>query len=134
MFTYSFKRVTRSWKLFAALFLGVVLASTFFAGINIGADTTARQALDQQLSQVLVDMTLNYYGGYVYERSSVEGISTSQLEASSFLSSTNLTEASTLVSTVLGVTSTEIISRLWTTSQIVDENTLYHLSISGIQR
>ncbi|MCK4953391.1 ABC transporter permease [Candidatus Bathyarchaeota archaeon] len=133
MFTYAFKRVTRSWKLFAALLLGVALASTFFAGINMGADTTARQALDQQLSQIFVDMTLNYYGGYIFERSSFGGISTSQLEASSFLSSTNLTEASNLVSNVPGVTSTEIISRLWATSQIVDENTTYHLSISGIQ-
>lgn len=57
MFSYAVKRVTRSLGLFVALLLGVVLASTFFAGINIGADTTAKAALNQQLSRVLVDIT-----------------------------------------------------------------------------
>lgn len=47
MFSYALKRVTRSAWLFAALLLGVVLASTFFAGINVSADTTAKAALDQ---------------------------------------------------------------------------------------
>jgi ABC-type lipoprotein release transport system permease subunit len=55
--SYALKRVTRSTWLFAALLLGVVLASTFFAGINVGADTTAKAALDQQLDQMVVDLT-----------------------------------------------------------------------------
>jgi len=42
--------------------LGVVLASTFFAGINVSADTTAKAALDQQLNRVFVDITVS--GGY----------------------------------------------------------------------
>lgn len=133
MFTYAFKRVTRSWKLFAGLLLGVALASTFFAGINVGADTAAKQALDQQLSQILVDMTLSYYGSYRYERSSYDGASVSQWGASSLLSSTNLTEASNLASTIAGVMSTEIISRVWAASRIVGENTTYYLSVSGVQ-
>ena len=41
-----------------ALLLGVVLASTFFSGINVGADTAAKQALDQQLSEVPVDIAV----------------------------------------------------------------------------
>ena len=57
--SYALKRVTRSTWLFAALLLGVVLASTFFAGINIGADTTAKAALDQQLDQIVVDLTVS---------------------------------------------------------------------------
>ena len=44
MISYAVKRVLRSFGLFAALFLGVMLAATFFAGINIGADTTAKAA------------------------------------------------------------------------------------------
>ncbi|MEM2995580.1 MAG: FtsX-like permease family protein [Candidatus Bathyarchaeia archaeon] len=61
MLSYAVKRVIRSLGLFAALFLGVVLASTFFAGINIGADTTAKAALLQQLSRVPVDITVSGY-------------------------------------------------------------------------
>ena len=57
MFSYALKRVMRSSGLFAALLLGVVLASSFFTGINIGADTTAKAALNQQLNQLLVDIT-----------------------------------------------------------------------------
>jgi ABC-type antimicrobial peptide transport system permease subunit len=61
VFSYAVKRVIRSPGLFAALLLGVVLASTFFAGINIGADTTARAALNQQLDSVPVDIVVSLY-------------------------------------------------------------------------
>jgi ABC-type antimicrobial peptide transport system permease subunit len=57
--SYVAKRLIRSWQLYIALLLGVVLASTFFAGINVGADTAAKQALDQALSQTQVDMTIS---------------------------------------------------------------------------
>jgi ABC-type antimicrobial peptide transport system permease subunit len=62
MLSYAVKRVIRSLGLFAALFLGVVLASTFFAGINIGADTTAKAALLQRLNQIPVDIVVSGYG------------------------------------------------------------------------
>jgi len=62
MLSYALKRVIRSFGLFAALLLGVVLASTFFAGVNIGADTTAKAALNQQLSSMPVDITIRQYG------------------------------------------------------------------------
>ncbi|MEM1565345.1 MAG: FtsX-like permease family protein [Candidatus Bathyarchaeia archaeon] len=58
MISYAVKRVLRSFGLFAALFLGVVLATAFFAGINVGADTTAKAALLQQLSRIPVDITV----------------------------------------------------------------------------
>jgi ABC-type antimicrobial peptide transport system permease subunit len=61
VFSYAAKRVIRSPGLFAALLLGVVLASTFFAGINIGADTTARAALNQQLKSVPIDIVISPY-------------------------------------------------------------------------
>jgi len=59
--SYVFKRLVRSWQLYIALLLGVILASTFFAGINVGADTTAKQALDQALNKIPVDF---YASGY----------------------------------------------------------------------
>jgi len=90
MLSYAFKRVIRSWKLFAALLLGAVLASVFFAGVNVGADTAAKQVLTQQLSQVPVDIV-------VYSRGD-------------FWSSTNATEI-VEVAKVQYVTETEIISR-----------------------
>ncbi|MGB9853665.1 MAG: FtsX-like permease family protein [Candidatus Bathyarchaeales archaeon] len=59
MLSYALKRVLRSFGLFAALLLGVMLASSFFAGINIGADTTAKAALTQQLSSIPVDIVVS---------------------------------------------------------------------------
>ncbi|UCB61076.1 MAG: hypothetical protein JSW72_03205, partial [Candidatus Bathyarchaeota archaeon] len=93
MFSYALKRVMRSLGLFAALLLGVVLASSFFTGINIGADTTAKAALNQQLSQVLVDIT----AGGRYGRS---------------LASANWTTISEKVALVDNVEDREIISRV----------------------
>lgn len=74
------------------MLLGVVLASTFFAGINIGADTTAKAALNQRLSQVLVDITVSGWH-------------------SSPLSSANWAAAADRVFSVNNVIETEIISR-----------------------
>jgi ABC-type lipoprotein release transport system permease subunit len=56
---YPIKRVFRSWKLFIALLIGIILASTFFAAIDVKANLTAKQALEQQLNSVLVDMEFN---------------------------------------------------------------------------
>jgi len=89
--SYTFKRLIRSWGLFIALFLGIVLASTFFAGINVGADTAAKQALDQLLSQVPVDLYVNAY---------------------SALSSRNVTNIVQDLSTVEGVKDVEAVSRI----------------------
>ena len=55
MLLYSFKRVLRGWRLFLALTLGILLAATFFTGINVGADAVARQSLEQTLQQLPVD-------------------------------------------------------------------------------
>ena len=95
---YSFKRLVRSWKLFVALLVGIVLASTFFAGINVGADTVAKQALDQQLSSVLVDVIVNPILDWSTGRQSRS------------LSSENYTDAVNRISTIDGVTGVEAIS------------------------
>lgn len=92
MFSYALKRVARSMGLFTALLLGIVLASTFFSGINIGADTTAKAALNQQLERVLVDISVGAWYGTV-------------------LSSANWTAASERAIQVSNVEGVEIISR-----------------------
>ena len=56
---YPIKRVFRSWKLFLALLIGIILASTFFAAIDVKANLTAKQALEQQLNNVLIDVEVN---------------------------------------------------------------------------
>src|SRR5438094_5157815 len=58
MLSYAFKRIIRSWKLYASLILGMMLAATFFGGINVGADTIGKQALDAELANTPVDISL----------------------------------------------------------------------------
>jgi ABC-type lipoprotein release transport system permease subunit len=55
---YAVKHVVRSWQLFIALLLGILLASAFFAGIDIKANVTTEKALDQQLSTVYNDLEI----------------------------------------------------------------------------
>ena len=85
---YAVKHVFRSWKLFLALLIGVILASTFFAGTDIKANATAKQALDQQLSQVAVDMTTT----------------------SNIMQTTQILDAKERVSAIQGITHVEIVS------------------------
>ncbi|MHA1934014.1 MAG: ABC transporter permease [Candidatus Thorarchaeota archaeon] len=59
MFKYALKRVVRSYKLFVALTLGVMVATSFFASTNVAADILARDALDASLEGVAYDFTVN---------------------------------------------------------------------------
>ncbi|MDI6805610.1 MAG: hypothetical protein QMD20_02975, partial [Candidatus Bathyarchaeia archaeon] len=98
---YAVKHMFRSWKLFLALLIGITLASTFFAGIDIKANATAKQALDQQLRYVYVDM-----------QASIQNFD-------------NLTKLLTVRDTVLGVSGVvdaEIISRIWVQITIFSED------------
>jgi ABC-type antimicrobial peptide transport system permease subunit len=71
LLSYAFKRIVRSWKLYASLILGMMLAATFFGGINVGADTIGKQALDAQLLNTPVDISLTpISGGMSVPRSS----------------------------------------------------------------
>src|SRR5438034_10907063 len=76
LLSYALKRITRSWKLFAALALGMTLAATFFGGINVAADTVGKQALDAQLANTPVDMQLRAFSidGGKSLNSSVQGL------------------------------------------------------------
>jgi ABC-type antimicrobial peptide transport system permease subunit len=99
---YAFKHMFRSWKLFLALLIGITLASTFFAGTDIKANETAKQALDQQLSSIPVDMT-----------AIIEGTN---------LNLSQLTAATEKILDIEGVADAEIISSARGEIMLVDEN------------
>jgi ABC-type antimicrobial peptide transport system permease subunit len=103
MFSYAVKRVIRSLGLFAALLLGVILASTFFAGINIGADTTAKAALNQQLDLVPVDIVIKESGSQTSR-------------------STVWTAAASKVANVTGIIGADVISRAYSYGDTTFEN------------
>jgi ABC-type antimicrobial peptide transport system permease subunit len=88
---YAIKHLFRSWKLFIALLIGIILAATFFAGIDIKANDTVKQAIDQQLSSVYVDMTADV----------------------SSLSAEGMIGKETAILSVQGVTRSEVISAAW---------------------
>lgn len=59
MFRYAFKRVARSYRLFIALTIGVLLATTFFASTNVAADVLSRDALDASVEEYLYDFSVH---------------------------------------------------------------------------
>ncbi len=124
MLSYALKRIVRSWKLFVALILGMVLAATFFGGINVGADTIGRQALDKQLESTPVDLRLQ----------------DSRLVSSITVPSSTFQALASAVNQVNGVVSTEIRGDAQDAANytlpriraIQDGSSLYkHMAISG---
>jgi len=99
--------------LYIALLLGVVLASTFFAGVNIGADTIAKQALDQAVAKVPVDFIVRS-GGY------------------SAISAQNITALVNKISTVENVENVEPISRTYLTLNLPAKDYPQTCTITGI--
>ena len=71
---YPVKRVFRSWKLFLALLIGIVFASTFFAGINVKADLAVRQVLDEQLTGIYTDMQFTAFLNYSHPAAAAQDI------------------------------------------------------------
>jgi len=112
MFSYAFKRVVRSWKLFVALLVGVLLASAFFSGINIGVDTVAGQVLAQQLDQVPVDMDVS--------------------SGSKVISPADVASLADSVSRVEGVRGFEVVSRAYGTTQLQGDTTQTFFSFAGV--
>ncbi len=127
--SYVAKRMIRSWQLYIALLLGVVLAATFFAGINVGADTVAKQALDQALSQTQVDMTVStgsFRGKTAYgvpssknvtdilqRINSVDGVANSEAHSSIFDFSLFVNRNFTSPSRIIGITENSRIYDGW---------------------
>ncbi|MHA2214255.1 MAG: hypothetical protein ACW992_13935, partial [Candidatus Thorarchaeota archaeon] len=56
MFRYALKRVSRGYRLFIALTIGVIIATTFFSAMVISADVTSREALMTALEDVDYDL------------------------------------------------------------------------------
>ena len=109
---YAFKHLFRSWTLFLALLLGIVLASAFFAGLDIKANSTAKQAVDSQLKGIYVDMS-----------------------ASTQLTTLNsLINAKNSVMTIQGVTSAEVRTSAYGNSLFGDPpEVLSYLAVAGIE-
>ncbi len=61
MFRYALKRVVRSYRLFVALTLGILVATAFFASTNVAADILSRNALDASLEGVLYEYNVNSF-------------------------------------------------------------------------
>jgi len=119
--SYTFKRLIRSWRLFTALLLGIVLAATFFAGINIGADTAAKQALEKALSQVLVDFVISTT---IYKEPG-------RLEYHQF-SSQNVTEIVQRIKNIDDIKNAEAVSRLYLPTRFSNSNETYTSTVAGI--
>lgn len=58
---YPVKRVLRNWKIFAALLIGIALAATFFACIDVKANQSAEQSLNEQLKDINPDLQFTAY-------------------------------------------------------------------------
>ncbi|MFW9803632.1 MAG: FtsX-like permease family protein [Candidatus Thorarchaeota archaeon] len=56
MFRYAFKRVIRGYRLFIALTIGVLVATTFFSAMVVAADVNSRIALMNSLDNVDYDL------------------------------------------------------------------------------
>jgi ABC-type antimicrobial peptide transport system permease subunit len=94
--------------------LGVVLASTFFAGVNIGADTVAKQALDQAVAKVPVDY---YTAGY------------------SALSSQNVTKLINQISAIEDLDGAEAIQRAYVSVRSHEPDYNYQMyTLAGISQ
>ena len=97
---YAFKHVFRSWKLFLALLVGITLASTFLAGVDIKANVTAREALEQTIGNIHVDMTARIHSS----------------------NSTQILQAKEKTSEIEGVADVEIISGFWEPITLFSKN------------
>jgi ABC-type antimicrobial peptide transport system permease subunit len=106
---YAFKHVYRSWKLFLALLIGITLACAFFAGIDIKANATAKQALGQQLSTIAVDMKAN-----------IDTVNTTKMQ-----------QARNRILNIEGVKDAEIISSAWTQIEVPNQDWSHPARIIG---
>lgn len=97
--SYAFKHLFRSWKIFLALLVGITLACTFFAGTDIKANVTAKQALDQQLDRITVDMWADIHS----------------------LNTVKISQAREDVLEIDGVKDAEIISSCWESVEFASE-------------
>ncbi|MFW9812982.1 MAG: FtsX-like permease family protein [Candidatus Thorarchaeota archaeon] len=91
MFRYALKRVVRSYRLFIALTIGVLLATTFFTSTNVAADILSRDALDASVEGIPYDFsvdsprsnwTVDDFGNLEADLLDLEGITTASRTSS----------------------------------------------------
>ncbi|MFH0897058.1 MAG: hypothetical protein V1850_03290, partial [Candidatus Bathyarchaeota archaeon] len=56
MYSYALQRISRSWALFIAFFLGLTLAVSLFTGTLIGTDAIGNQTVQAALNNIPVDL------------------------------------------------------------------------------
>lgn len=111
--SYVAKHLIRSWQLYIALLLGVALAATFFAGVNIGADTVAKQALDQALDKVPADFIIRTYAA---------------------MSTQNITTLIKKITAVKDVSGVEAIARTYLSFRLPAQEYLQGCTLAGISQ
>ena len=72
---YPIKRVFRNWKLFTAFLIGIALAATFFASIDVKANLAAENSLNQQLKNVNSDLDFNAYLNFTQFNQAISNVS-----------------------------------------------------------
>ncbi|MFW9793669.1 MAG: ABC transporter permease, partial [Candidatus Thorarchaeota archaeon] len=101
MFRYALKRVARSYRLFIALTIGVLLATTFFTSTNVAADILSRDALDASVEGIPYDFSIDSrrsnwttddFGNLESDLIALEGV-TATTRSSSFTFLTNGTNS-----------------------------------------
>ena len=91
MFRYAFKRVARSYRLFIALTIGVLLATTFFAATNVAADVLSRDALNASVEEYLYDFGIESPSSN-WTISDIQDLEDSIMEIDGILDSTHSTQ------------------------------------------
>lgn len=122
----------RSWRLFISLLLGIVLAATFFAGINVAADTAAKQELDKRLSAVAVDFVINTAG---FQETRIITSDSKQTGTTGFaqsLSSQNVTQIMSRVRNVEGIENVEPVSRFYGSTRFTTINETFYPLVAGM--
>lgn len=126
---YAIKHVFRSWHLFIALLIGIVLATAFFAGINTKANITTQQVLDQQLDTVYKDMEINAQQFNLTQIATIEkqlsqnqrisgfeAITRANVQA--FYNHTVTNESATLYSSIVGIQDSSRVYDGWTNKPV----------------
>ncbi len=58
LWRYAARRISRGWKVFAGLLAGIILATTLFGCVNFVADVSAREILEDNLTDVFSDYSI----------------------------------------------------------------------------
>jgi ABC-type antimicrobial peptide transport system permease subunit len=141
--SYAAKHLIRSWQLYIALLLGVVLAATFFAGVNIGADTVAEQALNQALANVPTDFVIRSYASMSVQNittiinkiTTVEDVAAAEAIIRTYLTIRLPAQDYPQGCTLVGILPNSHVYKGWTNAPSnIDENQTYIPTISSIAK